>query len=260
MRLPQLITTLSIALLILTGCTFSPSAQNAESNPSPSLAEDTQPTPPTEDTPQKSPAEENRPTPLPDEPEEPETAPLTEAFYRCDVIEDYIEYRQEFEDGQCAILPPLEINHPSYGETSFALGVTAEGDGVRNTYWLLDDQGEVIERRLGEVDGTWFLGAPQLDDSGNIIYMYNPGRSDGCVALRPEGEWFEGFETDPLQVSDPKSDYDTRFYGCKWVEGESGSMDIVYIPSGGATFNPNPEVFTWNGEDYEKVDEESVED
>lgn len=151
----------------------------------------------------------------------------------------------------CQFLTPLLINHETYGDSWFVLGSRVSADAPELAYWLLSADGQLFEHRSGEGDASRYLEAPQLDGSGNIIYTFNPGRSDGCVALRPEGVWFADFGTDPLQVPEGELDYLTRFYGCQWTDEDGdGTKEILYMPTGGATENPQPMSYKWNGSGY----------
>lgn len=178
---------------------------------------------------------------------------LTLEFQKCTDYGASIPYgsgSDSASDG-CQILTPVEINHPTYGQVGFVLGVQIVDDEHEITYWLLDSEDRVIARRSSKGDAGHALEAPTLDGSGNIIYTYNPGRSDGCVALRPSGSWFEGFGTDPMQAPDYEIDYNTRFYGCQWTDEDGdGVKEILFMPTGGATENPQPISFKWDGSDY----------
>lgn len=158
--------------------------------------------------------------------------------------------------GGCIALTPLPLNHPKYGEGLFAVGLTAAGEEISLAYWFLDSDGIVLQVRTADLGGlTYELTAPKLDGSGNIIFSYNPGRSDGCVALQPNGDWFEGFGTDPMTAPDPEVPYGTRFYGCDWVdEDQDGTMEILFLPSGSGAYDETPpEMFAWNGADYASI-------
>lgn len=178
---------------------------------------------------------------------------LTQEFQECreyGTSNPYSADSDSASDG-CQILTPVKFNHPTYGQVSFVLGAQSVNGESNLTYWLLDSEDRVIARRSTEGYAGRSLEAPTLDGSGNIIYTYNPGRSDGCVALRPSGDWFEGFGTDPMQVLDDAVDYDTRFYGCEWADEDGdGVKEILFMPTGGATENPQPISYKWDGSDY----------
>lgn len=180
------------------------------------------------------------------------TAKMTTDLEQCEDFGSSIPYNSGYDMGAgCQVLDPVTFNHPAYGQVDFVLGTQIVNSTPNLTYWLVSGDGQVLSRRSSEGDAGRQLEAPKLDGSGNIIYTYNPGRSDGCVALRPKSDWFEGFGTDPMQVPGETPDYGTRFYGCQWTdEDDDGEKEILYMPSGGADDVYQPESFRWNGEDY----------
>lgn len=177
----------------------------------------------------------------------------TRQLEQCDKYDtDFIFHDPEMlSDGDCKVLPPVTFTHPKYGESHFFLGAVKSGDTRGVSYWLTDTSGKVLQKRSSEDYAGYYVSAPQMDGSGNITYLYNPGRDDACVALKPKDDWFEGFGTDPQQVPEGTMDYATKFYGCEWLdEDNDGTKEILYRPGFGMYDIRQPILFKWDGNDY----------
>lgn len=173
-------------------------------------------------------------------------------YRSCTKLVDSFNRDDVWVPGQCHSLPAVEFAHPQYGQAWFIMGM-AKGDDLDNTliYWILDEHGATQTQRQRALDDNFYVSAPVLDGSGNIIYTFNPGRSNGCVALHPQANWFEGFGTDLLEVSDSETSYATRFYGCHWMDDDlDGTKEIFFQPSGGADYIAPQQIYTWNGSEY----------
>lgn len=181
----------------------------------------------------------------------------TAAFEKCSVSEKGISMDVGQTTGDCAALAPISIDHPEYGAQDFSVGLQASAAGlIYIRYWLLDPDGDVVKtKRSKEIGYGFHIENLRNDGSGNITYSYDPGRDDGCVALRPEGDWFAGFGTDPLQVGKGEEPYVTRFYGAIWTDTDGDdTYEILQYRYEDPDGEFPPTVYEWNGDDYERTD------
>jgi len=130
---------------------------------------------------------------------------------------------------------------PTQGSTSpvETVGVLAV-DHRSNVKWSQAYQGTYYELTMAD---------PGTDASGNVFVMYNPGRYDGVIILRPTRTGID-LLVGP-QPGEGSSSLD--FYGVE-MHLVSGLYEITVrhddcIPDC-ATSESYPETFTWNGTTY----------
>ncbi|WP_443349212.1 hypothetical protein [Arthrobacter rhombi] len=177
----------------------------------------------------------------------------TDAFKRCSFNDDGISMDNTREAGECSAISAIRIDHPDYGDTDFSVGLEASDEGdFHIRYWLVNLDGNVVKtKRSKEFGHVFSIGDLRNDGSGNIIYSYNPGRTDGCVALRPDGGWFQGFGTDPLEVGKGKLPYQTRFYDAIWTDPDGDdTYEILQNQYEDPEGDYPPTVYEWDSSDY----------
>lgn len=95
----------------------------------------------------------------------------------------------------CRLTGQVSFQHPSWGPVTFAVALA---QGERADLLVFDAEGEVVWHRSFE--GAWEAMAPAtppVDTTGNLFVVYNPGRYDGVIILRPADGGFVDFGTLP---------------------------------------------------------------
>ncbi len=139
---------------------------------------------------------------------------------------------------RCQITGRVVIDHPAWGETAVLTyrarpepgfgGIVAIGaDGAVRWHRELNEASRWSLGILGGESENQFpheLESP-VDALGHIFVLYNPGRFDGVIILRPTSDSFETFNT----VPDP-DDYNGRFYNAGITDRDlDGVYEIVHF-------------------------------
>lgn len=154
-------------------------------------------------------------------------------------------------EGDCEVTGTVRFDHPTWGESTLATtaeGFTGRGGG---SIVVVDGAGELRWQYSNESWYTLAPAAPSQDQSGNVFLVYNPGRYDGLVVLRPVGGGFDDFGSLPGQ-GEPYA----RFYSAALDDVEDdGLYEIVVTinlcdPSCAGSERFVEEVYRWTGEQY----------
>ena len=157
---------------------------------------------------------------------------------------------------ECVVTSPVAFQHPAHGDAYFSTGLTRPtGDDMTPghlTYWLLDESMRVLETKKSDEGYFYSVTKPFIDKSGNLLFEFNPGRTQGAVALRPTASGWEDFETSPLsQKERGEEEYDTRLYAGRWIDvDDDGYFEAVDDEK--TNFEPDRPTFiySWDGADY----------
>jgi hypothetical protein len=151
----------------------------------------------------------------------------------------------------CVITGSIPFQHPTWGAstllTTLSLDTSRQEshlivtDGANNIQFRYDNQ-EFKDKLTPANDG--------VDKAGNLFIVFNPGRYDGVVVLRPTRNGFDNFGTLPNP-----GDYNSRFYSARIVD--TNGDGVFEIQQDSNDCNPScasakvvTATFFWNGADY----------
>ncbi len=152
----------------------------------------------------------------------------------------------------CAATGQLRIRHPAWGEMTVVTTVLqARVDGSPNSAIVaVDAAGNVRWRHDTGTERSFVPARPAVDKVGNIFVVYNPGRYDGVIVLRPVTAGFEDFKSLPSP-----DEYGPRFYGARVADVDrDGIFEILTTVYGCDPSCVDGQVqkrtYGWNGRDY----------
>jgi hypothetical protein len=124
-------------------------------------------------------------------------------------------------------------------------------DGSPNSAIVaIDATGNVRWRHDTGTQRTFVLTKPAMDGAGNVFVVYNPGRYDGVIVLRPTAAGFDDFKSLPSP-----DEYGPRFYGARVADvNRDGVFEILTTAYGCDPSCADGQVakrtYGWNGRDY----------
>jgi len=146
------------------------------------------------------------------------------------------------------------IQHPAWGSTT----IIVCGPMLDATDSPVSTAGVLAVDATGSVKWSWLYGdnytfrlaEPATDASGNIFVVYNPGRYDGVMIMRPTNDsidvlatTYNGYQVEPT----PLYFYDTNLYG----PGSDGLYEIVQSNGDCVQSVTDCETFfVWDGTTY----------
>ncbi|WP_447925136.1 hypothetical protein [Georgenia muralis] len=147
----------------------------------------------------------------------------------------------------------VTIQHPTWGEVTVSLTEdTDTEDGLTRYGVQVRDAGKILWERFEYSIGDygWSLNDPATDATGNVFIVYNPGRLDGIIVLRPVSGGM-----DHLGTADAQDDYLKQFYGAAAVDTDGdGDLEVRVFDNdcdpdcAGGTVSET--VYHWDGSGY----------
>ena len=147
----------------------------------------------------------------------------------------------------CQVTGSVSFQHPTWGASTL-LTATTRSTGCGGDVYMLDSAATVQwQTHIEQACYGLHLADPPTDSSGNLFVIYNPGRYDGVLVLRPSPSGIDDLGTAFVNG-------EGRFYSAQPVADQNGQYDIVQIANDCdpdcASGQHTVETFSWNGSDY----------
>lgn len=151
----------------------------------------------------------------------------------------------------CVITGRIPFQHPAWGASSLITTLSLDQSNQESHIVVVDAANNIHWRYHNAALNDQLMPASDTPDkASNLFILYNPGRYDGIVVLRPTKDGFDNFETLPKP-----DDYNARFYYAKIVD--TNSDGVLEIQKDTNDCNPScgggkitSATFAWNGSEY----------